>query len=184
MQDLRGEIHLGAMQIVFAQNQAERLDGKEIPAAGVTQNVAPSAGSLDPVAAAAGYRRSTSGVDDDAIAMIERRREARITVAARHDFRVRPDLKADSRQRATVFICAATGKENSSAIDLRRQFGKDGAQAFGRGEPKIRRVEFSLFENAKFTTGITDSGYGFNKRPGGFRAAAFHAEDAFTGFHD
>ena len=56
MQDLRSELHFGAVQIVFAQNQAERLDGKKITAAGVTQNVAPSAGSLDPVVAAAGYR--------------------------------------------------------------------------------------------------------------------------------
>ena len=44
------------MQIVFAQNQAERPHGKRITAAGVAQNMAPSAGSLDPVAAAAGYR--------------------------------------------------------------------------------------------------------------------------------
>jgi hypothetical protein len=29
MQDLRGEIHFGAVQIVFAQNQAERLHGKK-----------------------------------------------------------------------------------------------------------------------------------------------------------
>ena len=56
VQDLRGEIHFGAMQIVFAQNQAERLHGKKITAAGVAQNVAPSARSLDPVAAASGYR--------------------------------------------------------------------------------------------------------------------------------
>ena len=56
MKDLRGEIHFGAMQIVFAQNQAKRLHGKGITAAGVAQNVAPSAGSLNPVAAAACYR--------------------------------------------------------------------------------------------------------------------------------
>ena len=27
-------------------------------------------------------------------------------------------------------------------------------------------------------------GYGFDQYPGGFRAAAFHPEDALTGFHD
>jgi len=42
-------------QIVFAQNQAERLHGNGITAAGVAQDVAPSARSLNPVAAAAGY---------------------------------------------------------------------------------------------------------------------------------
>jgi hypothetical protein len=87
-------------------------------------------------------------------------------------------------QRGAVFCCAATGKENSSAIDLRRQFGKDPAQTFGRGEPKIGRVQFSVLENAKFTTGIADPGCSFDKHPGGFRAAAFHPEDALTGFHD
>jgi hypothetical protein len=164
MQDLRAEIHLGAMQIVFAQNQAERLHGKRITAAGVAQNVAPSAGSLDPVAAAPGYRRSTSGVDDDSITMIKCRREAGFAVAARHDFRFRPDLEADLPQRVTIFGCSATGKENSSAIDLFRQFGKDRAQTLGRGEAKVRGLHFSLLQNAKFPTGIipTCRGYGFD----------------------
>ena len=118
--------------------------------------------------------------------MIERRREAGIAVAARHDFRFRPDLEADLPKRATVFGCCAAGKENSSAIDLRRQFGKDRAQMLGRGEAKIRGLQFSLLQNAKFPTGIipTCRDYGFDKRPGGFRAAAFHSEDALTGFHD
>ena len=118
--------------------------------------------------------------------MIERRREARIAVAASHDFRFRPDLETDLPQRVTVFGCCATGKENSSAIDLRRQFGKDRAQTLGRGEAKIRGLQFSMLQNAKFPTGIipTCRGYGFDQRPGGFRAAAFHPEDALTGFHD
>ena len=170
------------MQIVFAQNQAERLYGKRITAAGVAQNVAPSAGSLDPVATAAGYRRSTSGVDDDAIAMIERRCEAGITVAARHDFRVRPDLEADLPERATVFVCCATSKKNSSAIHLLWQLGKNRAQTLGRGESKIRGRQFSLLENAKFRAECI--GYRFYEYPGCFCAAAFHAEDALTGFHD
>ena len=58
--------------------------------------------------------------------MIKRRREAGITVAARHDFRVWPDLKTDFSEHATVFLRCATRKENSRAIDLLRQFGKDG----------------------------------------------------------
>src|SRR6266511_4070236 len=116
--------------------------------------------------------------------MIECRREAGIAVAARHDFRFRPDLEADLPERATIFLRSATGKENSSAIDLRRQLGKDRAQTLGRGEAKIRGLQFSLLQNTKFPTGITDPAYSFDKRPGGFRAAAFHSEDALTGFHD
>ena len=89
--------------------------------------------------------------------MIERRREAGITVAACHDFRFRPDLEADLPERGAVFVCCATGKENSSAIDLLRQLGKNRAQTLGRGETKIRRLQFSLFQNAKFRAGITAS---------------------------
>src|SRR5216117_2275946 len=85
--------------------------------------------------------------------MIERRCEAGITVAARHYFRFRPDLEADLPQLATVFGCGATSKENSSAIDLPRQFGKDRAQTLGRGEAKIRGLQFSLLQNAKFRAG-------------------------------
>jgi hypothetical protein len=118
--------------------------------------------------------------------MIERRREAGTTVAARHDFRFRPDLEADLPQRGMVFGCCATGKENSSAIDLLRQSSKDGAQTLGRGQAKIRGLQFSLLQNAKFPIAIAPRlrGYGFDQRPGGFRAAAFHSEDALTVFHD
>ena len=114
--------------------------------------------------------------------MIERRCEAGITIAARHDFRFRPDLEADLPQRATVFGCCATGKKNSSAIDSRRQFGKDRVQTLGRGEAKIRSLQFSLLQNTKFRAGCI--GYHFYQYPGGFRAAAFHPEDALIGFHD
>ena len=116
--------------------------------------------------------------------MIESRREPGIAVAARHDFRFRPDLEADLPQRVTVFGCSTTGEKNASAIDLLRQFGKDRAQTFRRGEAKIRGLQFSLLQNAKFPTGITDPGYSFDQRPGGFRTAAFHSEDALTVFHD
>src|SRR5439155_3571568 len=98
--------------------------------------------------------------------MIERRCEAGITVAARHDFRFRPDLEADLPKRATVFLRSATSKKYSSVIDLRRQFGKDRAQTLGRGEAKIRGLQFSLLQNAKFRAGRI--GYSFYKHPGGF----------------
>ena len=113
--------------------------------------------------------------------MIERRREAGITVAARHDFRIRPDLEADLPERATVFACCATSKKNSSAIDFLWQLGKNRAQTLGRGEPKIRGRQFSLLENAKFRAGRI--GCRFYQHPGRFRAAAFDPEDALNGFH-
>jgi len=116
--------------------------------------------------------------------MIERRRETGIAIATGHDFRFRPDLEADFPQSLTIFGCCAAGKENSSAIDLLRQFGKDRAQTLGSGETKIRSLQFSLLQNAKFPTGIIYPGYGLDQRPGGFRTAAFHSEDALTGFHD
>jgi hypothetical protein len=69
---------------------------------------------------------------------------------------------------------------------LLRQLGKDRAQTVGRGESKIRGLQFSLLQNAKFPTRIipTCRDYSFDQRPSGFRTAAFHPEDAFTGFHD
>jgi hypothetical protein len=39
-----------------------------------------------------------------------------------------------------------------------------------------------LTENAEF--GAECVRYGLDQHPGGFRAAAFHPEDALTGFHD
>jgi hypothetical protein len=84
-------------------------------------------------------------------------------------------------ERAAVFLCCATGKKNGGAIDLRRQFGKDSTQTLGRCEPKIRRWQFSLLENPKFRAGRI--GYSFDQRPRGFRATAFHPEDALNGFH-
>ena len=85
--------------------------------------------------------------------MIKRRGQARLAVAACHDFGVWPDLQTDFSERATVFLRCATRKENSSAIDLLRQFGKDCAQTLGRSEPKIRWRQFSPIENAKFGAG-------------------------------
>ena len=52
VQDFRTELHLAAMQIVFTQDQAERLNGKKITAPSVAQNMTPAAGSLDLIATA------------------------------------------------------------------------------------------------------------------------------------
>src|SRR5437899_9539435 len=147
MQDFRGELQFGALQIVFAQNQAERLDTEKISAAGIAQNVAPAAGSLDVLAASPSLRRSAAGVNDNAVAVLERCGQTRITVAAGDDFRVGPDIEADFSQRAPVFLCSAAGEENPRAADFLRQLAKNRAQTLGRGEPKIRRWQFSLFED-------------------------------------
>ena len=95
VQDFRSELHLTAVQIVFAQDQAQRLDGKKITAAGIAQNVSPATGSLDSVASPASHRRTTSGVDDNAVSMVEGRREAGIAIAARHNFRIWPNFSAN-----------------------------------------------------------------------------------------
>src|ERR1043166_2281893 len=113
---------------------------------------------------------------------MERRCKARITVAAGHDFRARPDLEADLPERATVFLCCATGEKNSSAIDFLWQLGKDRAETLGPSESKIRGRQFALLDNAKFRAGR--NGYRFCQHPRGFGAAAFHPEDALIGFHD
>ena len=42
------------MEIVFAQDQAERADRDEITSARIAQNVSPTAGILDPVATTPG----------------------------------------------------------------------------------------------------------------------------------
>src|SRR5438876_1801714 len=112
------------MQIVLAQDQAERLDGKKIAAASIAQNVPPSARSLDSVATAPGNRGTTSGVDDDAVSMVEGGCKARVTVAARCDLRVRPHLETNFLERTAIFVRRATGKKNSRAIDLLWQLTK------------------------------------------------------------
>ena|SRR5437667_6177010 len=145
--------------------------------------MSPPAGSLDSVATAPGYRRTASGVDDDAVSMIEGGCKARVTVAACCDLRVRPPLETNFFERAAVLLCGATGEKNSRAIELFRQFSKDRAQALGRGQPEIGWRQFSLIDNTKFPAGITDPTYSFYKHPGGFRATAFNAEDALAGFH-
>src|SRR5438094_4486606 len=124
MQDFRSELKFGAMQIVFAQNQAERLHTEKISAAGIAQNVAPSAGSLDVVAASPSHRRSAAGVNDNAVAVLERCGQTRITVAAGDDFGIGPDIEANFSQRMPVFLCSAAGEENPRAAKFLRQLGE------------------------------------------------------------
>ncbi len=115
--------------------------------------------------------------------MIEGRCESGVAVAARHNFGIRPDLETDLFERTPIFLCAATRKENSGAIDLFWQHSKNHAQTLARREAKIRWRQFSLVDDVKFPTGITDPGYRFYEYPGGFRAAAFDPENALAGFH-
>ena len=115
--------------------------------------------------------------------MIEGRCEPGVAVAARDDFGVWPDLETHLPEQATISLCAATGKENSRAIDLLWQLSKNHAQTLGRGEPEIRRGQFSLVDNAKFPARCIHSGYSFYQHPGGFRATSFDPEDLLTRFH-
>src|SRR5437763_6819824 len=133
--------------------------------------MSPSACSLDPIAAPSRHRGAASRIDHNAVTMIERRSQTGITVAARHHFRVWPDLKTDLLERTAVFLNRATGQENSRAIDLLRKLCKNRAQTLGRGEPKIGRRQFSLVKDGPVRAGVKIPGYSFNEHPGGFRSA-------------
>ncbi|PYI41552.1 MAG: hypothetical protein DMF12_09960 [Verrucomicrobia bacterium] len=115
--------------------------------------------------------------------MIEGRCEPRVAIAARNDFGVWPNLETDLLERTAIFLSAATGKENSRAIDLLWQLSKNRAQTIGCGEPEIRWGQFSVVDNAKFAARCIHSSHSFRKHPGGFRAAALDPEDALAGFH-
>src|SRR5438552_1578024 len=184
MQDFRSELKFGAMQIVFAQNQAERLDTEKISAACIAQNVAPSAGSLDVLAASPSHRRSAAGVNDNAVAVLQRCGQTGITVAAGDDFRIGPDTEADFSQRVPVFLGSAAGEENPCAANFLRQLRKNRSQTLRRSEPKIRRWQFSLSEDGPLRAGVNAPGYSFNEHPGGFRSTAFNAQNALAWFHD
>ena len=183
MQDFRSELDGATMQIVFAQDEPERLNGERITAAGVTQDVPPASSPLDVVAAPSSHRRPTSRIDDNAISMLKRRRQTGLTVTASDDSRFWPNPKADFLEQPPILLGAATGEENSGAINLLWQLSKNHVQTLGRREAKIRWGQFSLVDDVKFPAGITDPGYRFYEYPGGFRAAAFDTENTLTGFH-
>src|SRR4029453_6052974 len=116
MQNFRTELHLTTVQIIFAQDQAQRFNGQKIAAAGIAQNVSPPTGSLDSVASSASHRRTTSRIYDNAVSMFEGCPQARITIAARHDFRIWPDVFANEGELSAIFLGATPGEENSRAI--------------------------------------------------------------------
>lgn len=183
MQDFRSELHFTAVQIVFAQDQAERLKGQKITAAGIAQNVSPPTRSLDSVASPTSDRRTTSRVYGNAVSMVEGRREAGITIAARHNFRISPNVSANEREGLAIFLCATTGKKNSRAIDLPWQLGKNFAQTFRGRQAQIGRRQLSLIENSEFYSGVTAGRYRLYEHPGGFCSASFDAEDALACAH-
>ena len=76
VQDFRSELHFAMMQIVLAQDEAQRLDREKITAAGIAENVAPTAGFFDFVAAAPGHRGAASRTNHNPVAMIEGSRQA------------------------------------------------------------------------------------------------------------
>src|SRR5207245_4035940 len=98
VKNLRSEWHLTAMQVVLAQDETQRFNGQKIAAAGIAQNMSPPTGSLDSVASPASHRRTTSRVYNNAVSVVEGRRKAGITIAARHNFRIWPNISANERK--------------------------------------------------------------------------------------
>src|SRR5205085_9555347 len=104
-----GKLAFAAMQIVFAQDETKRLHGKKITAACVTEDMAPSAGFLDVIAAPARDRCTGAGVDHNPVAAAKTGGEAGLAIASGDDFRLRPNLRAQRSQRGPV-IGAATSQ--------------------------------------------------------------------------
>src|SRR5207244_13139569 len=98
VENLRSERHLTAMQVMLAQDQTQRFNGQKITAAGIAQNMSPPTGSFDSVASPASHRRTTSRVYNNAVSVVEGRRKAGITIAARHNFRIWPNISANERK--------------------------------------------------------------------------------------
>jgi hypothetical protein len=117
--------------------------------------------------------------------MVKRRRQTGLTVTTRNDFSIWPDLETDFLEQPPILLGAATGEENSRAINLLWQLRKNHAQTLGRREAKIRWGQFSLVDHVKLPGGIipTCRDYRFYEYPGGFRAATFDPENALAGFH-
>ena len=129
-QDGGRELRLAPVQIVCAQNEAERLERKEISPAGIAQNVTPSTRLLDPVPAAPGDRGTGSGIDGDAVAAPKRGRQPGIAIAPGDDLCLGPNLAAEVRQEAAVFLGRTSREKHSHPVRFRRHLGKDRAQTF------------------------------------------------------
>ena len=86
------------MEIVFAQDEPQRLHGKKISATRITQNVSPPSRFLDLVTAASRHGRTAAGVDRNSIGVTERGRQTRVAIAAGNNFRSRPDFRAKARE--------------------------------------------------------------------------------------
>src|SRR5450631_3159891 len=112
------------MQIVFAQNETERLDGQEITASGIAQDMAPAARFFDPLTATTGYRSAGAGVHRDPIAVAEGGCKTGIPIAPRDNFCARPNLSAERLQGAAI-IGAAAGEKHPDAVHLLRQLPKN-----------------------------------------------------------
>jgi hypothetical protein len=74
----------------------------------------------------------------------------------------------------SIFGRPAAGKKDSGTIDLTRKLAKDSSQVLRRFQSKIRWRQFSLTDDEQFAS------VAFHQRPGGFGAAAFHAENSLT----
>ena len=84
------------MHVVFAQNEAQGLNGNEVTSAGVAEDMSPTTRFFDVIAAAAGNGRTASGVDNDAIVLAKCSGQTRIAIAAGDDFRVRPNFGTET----------------------------------------------------------------------------------------
>src|SRR3954468_21704881 len=98
LQNPRSELDFVAVEIVLAQNEAERLNYQEVGAAGVTKDVPPATGLLNSTVAPASHRGTAARIDHDAVAAPERRSHSGIAIASGDDFRAGPTLAAETRE--------------------------------------------------------------------------------------
>jgi hypothetical protein len=159
------------MQIVFAQNETEHLDGKEIGASGIAQDVTPAARFFDPVTPATGNRSTRARVYRNPIAMAQGGRETGIPIAPRDNFRARPDFSAERFERVAI-VGAAPGEKHPNAAHLLRQLLKNGTKTIWRRQSKIRGREPSLIDDAQTFRAA------FHQDPRGLRSSAVDAEDS------
>jgi hypothetical protein len=118
-QNFRGEFDFAAAEVVFTQNETQRLDNEKIAASRVSKNVSPTSGFLDPIAASPSDRGAASGIDDDPLAASKRCCQAGIAIVSSDDFRGRPNFSAKTREDRSIFRATA-GEKNACPIDLSR----------------------------------------------------------------